>query len=36
MDQSRENIIEDSQDEIDIGELLRYLKTKDCDLWQCF
>ena len=28
MDQSRENIIEDSQDEIDIGELLRYLKTK--------
>ena len=26
MDQSRENIIEDSQDEIDIGELLRYLK----------
>ena len=28
MDQSRENIIEDSQDETDIGELLRYLKTK--------
>ena len=28
MDQSRENRIEDSQDEIDIGELLRYLKTK--------
>ena len=28
MDQSRENIIEDSQDEIDIGELLRFLKTK--------
>ena len=25
MDQSRENRIEDSQDEIDIGELLRYL-----------
>lgn len=28
MEQSRENIIEDSQDEIDIGELLRYLKKK--------